>query len=272
MSVDALHPIAGKHAIQSAAFILQWPVPLERETLVGARALADQLRPWFSVVQEQKSITIEIAPTESGRQLAPLQQDDLAGVHFIQPNPALGPAGVTRALQLQRDQINIVVNDYTRWDEAWPKIENWLRILLPVILNGRPVSGVILQYNDIFEWRGNPADIVLSEIFRAESKYLNRDIFEAPNLWHLHQGVVFTRTDPVPHQLIENVNLSVSDINARRAISIFTSHHAILNTPLWELDVAKDKLAEVADDLHERNKDVIREVLTSAVCQKIGLV
>jgi uncharacterized protein (TIGR04255 family) len=272
MSIDALHPIAGSHAIQSAAFILQWPVPLDRESLELVKALTEKFKPWFPVVQEQRSVTFNIGTDQSAQEAVAPQHEDLSGVHFLQPNPALGPAGVTRSIQVQRDHLNIVVNDYTRWDKAWPEMDSWLQILLPIILNGRPVSGAILQYNDVFEWRGNPADIVLDEILRVESKYLTKNIFDANSVWHLHQGVVVTCSDPVSHQLIENVNISLGDINSRRALSIFTSHHAILDTPLWEFSPQKNELTALADVLHARNKNVIREVLTTNVCKKINLI
>lgn len=269
MSIDALHPVAGNHAIQGAAFVIQWPIPLERSHLDLVRSHAEQLKQWFPIVQETKTVSIDLNPAGG----PPRQHDEeLGGLRFVQPAPTIGPAAVTRALHVNKEQLVIAVNDYTRWDEAWSRVAQWLGILLPSLLDGRPINAAILQYNDQFEWRAAPTELIMTEVFRTESQHLTKRVFDTPGFWHVHQGFVDSRTEPLTHDLIENVNVNLAEVNARRVITIFTSHHAVMQNPIWEANAAIDQLSVLMDNLHERNKSVIKDILTEPVCQKINLI
>jgi uncharacterized protein (TIGR04255 family) len=268
MSIDALHPVAGNHAIQGAAFVFQWPIPLEQTNLDLVRTYTEQLKAWFPLVQEQKTVSIEIGEQGVRNQ----QEAGISGLKFLQPAPALGPAAIARAISVTKEQLVINVNDYTRWDEAWPRVAEWLGIILPGILIGRPINAAILQYTDQFEWRADPADMVKAEIFRDDSQYLTRRVFDTQGFWHVHQGFVDSRNEPLVHELIENVNVNMAESNTRRVITLFTSHHAVLQNPIWDAATVIDQLAVLMDDLHERNKDVMKDIFTEAVCQKINLL
>lgn len=271
MTIDALYPVSGDHAIQSVAFVLEWPTPLSKQNLQSIRALAESFKPWFPVMQEHKSVTIAFGMQGGSEQIVQPQLDELAGIHFLQPNAALGPTGMTRALQVNKDNLAVIINDYTRWDEVWQSVSDWLSRLMPFLLDGRPLTAAVLQYNDVLEWRGDPAKLVLTEVIRHDSVYLSPSIFAAKFLWHSHLGYMEDRDIPLKHRLTDNVNVSLQEINKTRAVTLFTSHHAVFDEGIWEPTTASTVLHDLMVNLHNRNKEIVRGILTAEVCTKIHL-
>lgn len=268
MTIDALYPFAGNHAIQSTAFVFSWPNPLTSAELTAIEACHEHLKDSFSTVQKAPTVNIEITDTGVNQ-----RHDDFLNITFVEPNPELGPGGITRMVRFAPDHMHFAINDYTRWDETWPRLLSWLKILLPVILQGRPLTSTVLQYNDVFEWRGDPAEMILDEIFRAKNDYLSSKIMNSNSLWHSYQGYLEEHTTPRPYRLIENVNISMTEKadDKMRAVTVLTSHHATLHDPIWAVDKALEEMTVLLDDLHEKNKAVLKAVLTDAVCEKINL-
>ncbi|WP_313818707.1 TIGR04255 family protein [Cupriavidus sp.] len=272
MPIDALFPVAGEHAIQNAAFVLEWPVqaPLSKANLEAAKAFHTELRNTFPVVQEHKAVTININADTPNVPSVPTF-DDLGAVHFLKPDPALGPAGVSRTIQVNKHNLVVVIADYSRWDIVWAEVSSWLDMLLPIILDGRPISALNLQYNDRLNWRGDPRALVLSDVIRPDSKYVAPNIFEANNLWHSHHGFIEERATPLPHRLTDNINLNLVLENHQLGLQLFTSHRGELNNAVWDVTTARDVVHTLMMDFHDRNKLVLKGLFTEAVCNKINL-
>ncbi|NSX15960.1 TIGR04255 family protein [Cupriavidus taiwanensis] len=272
MSIDALFPVAGEHAIQHAAFVIEWPAafPLSKETLQAVTALHPEIRSVFPVVQEHKAVTINIDTNTPNAAPVPTF-DELGGVHFIKPNPALGPAGVSRTIQINKHNIIVVIADYSRWDTVWGEVSAWLDMLLPFVLDGRPVSAMNLQYNDRFNWRGDPRRLDLSEVIRRDSKYVAPNIFEANNLWHSHHGFIEDRSAPIQHRLTDNINLNLTLENQQLGLQLFTSHRGELANAAWDFMSASEAVRTLMTDFHNRNKEILKNLFTEAVCNKINL-
>jgi uncharacterized protein (TIGR04255 family) len=272
MSIDALFPVAGDHAIQNVAFVIEWPAesPLSSANLQAVKALHGALKDVFPVVQEHQTVTFNI-DTANPNQPPVSSIDGIGAVHLMRPNPALGSAAIARSIQVSKSNAVIVIGDYTRWDAVWSEVSCWIEKLLPIILDGRPITAVNLQYNDRLTWRGDPATFDPTKILRNQSRFVPPNVFEVRDLWHSHHGYIETRQNPVPHRLIDNINVSLVMDNLQLALQVFTSHQGTLDTPVWNFDVANDCVSKLMNDLHDRNKSVLRELFTEEVCARINL-
>ena len=273
MSLESLHPFAGNHAIQSVAFVFEWPTPLDTATLRVIRSLEPQLRLAFPVVQEQQNVTVQIEAGKVAKakyHQSKQQPTQLAGVQFLNPGHAVGQ--FSRMIQVQRQNCVIVVNDYSRWDTVWPRVQAWLDAVLSVALSGRPLTAVMLQYNDVFLWKDAPELLDPSEIFVKDSPYLAPNILGLKTAWHSHHGFIEQMDGPWPAQVLDNINISVGDINGQRQVGALLSHKSTFSTPIWSFQKAKIAIDEVIPQLHDRNKSRLKLLLSDAVRQKVGLL
>lgn len=269
MSIEALYPFAGDNAIQNVAFALEWPEELTNSDLLAVRATYDQDQEFkraYPQVQQPPLLMINVTDPQA----APKTGSEFGAVNFLRPHPSMLGAA-SRAINVTRASCVAIVSDYSRWDQVWTETRRWLLKIASAITRTRPISLVGLQYTDVFQWRADPATLHLNEVLLEGSDLLVRNVFKTKNLWHSHHGYFEDREEPMPHQLLENVNVSVTDNNGRRSIQIVTVHRAGLRAPIWNADELAGTLDRIMNDLHQRNKAVMGNVLTPEVQQKIKL-
>lgn len=271
MSIDNhLFPFAGNNAIQNVVFALEWADQLQTSELHAIRALHDDpkntaFRKALPQVQEARMVTINVGGDLSGQ---PVKSNaaELGGVNFSRPSQ-LG--AVSRALNVSRGNCLGVVTEYTRWAQIWPEVRDWLLLITPIIQSKRAVTTIGLQYTDVFQWKADPASLVVSEVLSTDSKYLAKNIFQAKSIWHSHHGYVEKCTTPVPSDLLENVNVNMLENNGQKSIQIVTSHRATLATPVW--GDMRSLLEDFMTDLHVKNKAIMKNLLTPPVQSLIKL-
>lgn len=138
--------------------------------LRAVRTLEPQFRSAFPVVQEQQSLTVQIDTRKAKYHKPKPQPAQLGGVQFL--NPAQSAGQFSRMIQVQRENCVVVVNEYSRWDTVWPRVQGWVQTILNLVLSGRPLSSVMLQYNDVFTWREEPSLLNPAEVFLNDSPFL----------------------------------------------------------------------------------------------------
>ncbi|HZZ05900.1 TIGR04255 family protein [Paraburkholderia sp.] len=278
MTIEALHPFAGDHAVQSVAFVLEWATPLDTATLKAVRQLAPRFQSSFPVVQEQQQITVNVeAPKKTSKfhkpkppvaPVAPAAQ--LGGIQFIHTGSQV-PGSFTRMIQVQRGSCLVALNEYSRWDTVWPRVQGWLEIVLPLVLSGRALTTLTLQYQDLFYWRDDPSHLDLREVFQAESPYLPPNCYGQRSAWHSHHGYIEEMGGEWPGHLLNNVNVNVGDLNNQRQIATMLTHKVTFGTPVWSQERAVAALGAVMPMLHRTNKQTLQSVFSDAVRGKIGL-
>ena len=282
MSLEALHPVAGNHAIQTAAFVAEWGAPLDHQVLRAVRGLAEKLRASFPIVQEQQIATVQIdlrkphrGPVKGTGKKAPgltggTATPELGGVLFASTaTHASGQVG--RTLQVNRDNCVVVINDYSRWDDVWPKVKAWYDIVLPTVLHGRPLKAFTLQFHDVFNWRDEPTKLDLREVFASDCPYLPPNCYGLKSQWHSHHGFMEEVTEPAQATILDNINVNVQDVaGAQRQISALLTHRIGYANMLWGA-AAIPAIEAAAPFLHTRNKNRLNALLSDAVKQMIGL-
>lgn len=270
MSLDHLHPFAGQHAIQSAVFALDFASELDVSEVEALRAAASELASDFPVVSDQQLRTISLQ-VGSGEASAPSKNVEVGG--FIMERPALVPGEPQgRLIIVKRNGIIVVINNYTRWDKFKADIDRYLSILLPPVDGQKAVSGVGLQFNDIFLWKADPVDLKLDEVFVVNNPYIPPNVFSSPLLWHSHHGYLMSSKEPVEHQQLDNINVSRVAANEEHQLQILTSHRVTLEKPLYKSwSDNKSILLTIQENLHNKNKFILSALLTPAAQQKINL-
>jgi uncharacterized protein (TIGR04255 family) len=256
----SLYPFAGAHAVQSAAFALEWPVEIG-EAEMGAIAVAyEKLKVSLPVMTPTQVLTFQMLGGQAGT-----SGSAAGGFLFSRP----GPTGHARVLEVQKNRLVGQINDYTRWQPVWNEVRSWFAAVAPC-LGKRLITHVGLQYNDVFHWRGALDTLDLKKVFREDSQLLPSNIFGLKGLWHSHHGYFLDQATPIAHRLLENVNINVVEELGQRSFVISTVHKAeIPNIESWEvLAVFIDQLMK---DLHQRNKMNLAKLLSEDAANMISL-
>lgn len=257
----SLYPYAGAHAVQSAAFVLEWPIDLTEAELSVVMGVHEKLRTALPISAPIQTVTFQFVANQAGSTVGAA-----SGYVFSR----LGPAGPTRVLEVHRNRMVGQVNDYTRWDPVWKEVGSWFSAVGP-ILGKRQITHVGLQYNDVFHWRGAPESLDLKQVFKEDSSLLPGNIFKLQGLWHSHHGYFLEQSTPVSHRLLENVNVSMLEELGQRSIVISTVHKAEV-AGMWGWEKMSEHVDALMANLHSRNKAVLRELLSDDAARSIGLL
>lgn len=270
MSLDNLHPFTGQHAIQSAVFALSFSSELDIGEVGSLQAASAALKGDFPVLAEQQRTTIsmQVGP---GAKSSPDASSEVGG--FILERPALVPnEPKLRLIIVNRTDIVVVVNDYTRWDKFTSDIDRYLSVLLAPIDSHKAISSIGLQFNDVFLWKADPVELNLDEVFVNGSPYLPSNVFSSTMLWHSHHGYLINEAAPVKHQQLDNINVSRVEVQGEHQLQILTSHRATFENPLYKGWSDKNLiLFNIRENLHKTNKKLLAALLTPAAQQKINL-
>lgn len=277
MSLDSLYPFAGDHAIQSAVFALEWPaeslaVPQDPSTsLVAYRdTVRSALAHDFQHVEDLMVFSMSMGPMAAGAgQLISQPTPQTAGFTLSRRSSIHGwPA---RTITVSPEHILIQINDYSRWENIRSDLRRYLLALLPLIKGYRPVAAIGLQIVDLFNWKNNPEQLQLAEVFRENSKYLPSNVMELTGLWHSHHGFLTSQSEPYLFDQLDNINVSRISTDGVDAIQIVGSHRAKFPVPRF-IGVEDDidcQVIKMQDHLHEVNKDILREILADGVLGKL---
>jgi uncharacterized protein (TIGR04255 family) len=256
----SLYPFAGAHAVQSAAFAIEWSDELSDVEVSSLLGLHEQLKPSLPLSAPLQSIQLQMSGNAQ-----PVRVQTTAGCVFNRP----GNNGPARTLEVARNRMVGQINDYTRWQPVWDEVNGWFSVVGPTI-GKRKISSIGLQYNDVFHWRGVPQDMDLTTLFLNGSKLLPANVFEIKGQWHSHHGYFMDRPLPIQHRLLENINVNVLEELGERSFVITTVHKAEVSQ-IWGWEGLKDAIAPLMVDLHNRNKEVLSQLLSEHAKKMINL-
>lgn len=256
----SLYPFAGAHAVQSAAFALEWPVELSDDDIRRMRGMHHELKGALPQLSELQTFKILM-----GGQPGAGTTSAVPGGFVLSRQGAAGPAKV---LEIQRNRMVAQVNDYTRWAPVWNEVKSWFDIFAPV-LGQRQIAIVGLQYNDVFHWRADPSSLDLRQVFKVGSPLLPSNVFDLPGLWHSHHGYFLDLDDPIRYKLLENVNVNIIEELGQRSIVISSVHKAHVN--VWGWEKLAQNVDSLMDALHARNKKNLEALLSEEAAAKISL-
>lgn len=262
--IQGLFPCAGEHAILTAAVKLEWNEPLQAPQFEALRSAASQLRDDFPDWEDQHRVTINMTP---GRMSAP--QQSLGG--FVLTRTAPSAQQPARTVMIDQESLQVVVGDYSEWKKVRADVVRYLGVLLPHVARG--IQGLGLQYQDVFDWRDDPAKLPVKRIFMAGSKFLVGNALDLDGLWHSHHGYFEDFDAPKKCRELNNINVSRVVRSGTQSIQAITSHLAIFESPLWvQGDVGEGSpVFEILERMHIKNKSILAELFSSEVQDMINL-
>ena len=259
-----------KHAIVEAVFGVTFAQQMGPKEFNALDSGQDQFRNRLPGKSRPQGVQIVIGPTP---QLNSPQAIPVSGIMFDE----YGRDGKLM-WRLRAEENGLFINclDYTNWAEVWPKVFTLFQQATEVAEFGDvPIQGVVLQYVNIFHWRGENNDYDLEQLLTRDSKFVTDAIFGKGPLWHLHQGWFRQYSEPYG-QVLERLHLDGTFDAAASLPTVRIDSYASLS----ELEFKA--LSEVVggsinstnhpfDGLHLNIKEVLMGVLHANMSKRIGL-
>jgi len=266
-------PIAGRHAIKTVTFALEWQQPLQDDLLLLLKALHSKVRDRLPRVLQRQEVGFQIvvSPAPAVPEIPP--EPRLASLRF----EALQPNGEPEwSLTIERHFLAVNCHVYSRWNEIWLRARDLLLPFVPVLARECGISVIGLQYIDQFRVAGPSEQFRATDLFRDKSPFLPSHVFKLDDLWHSHHGYFQKRTEPTAHHQLNHINVDVVDANDGRLVEITTVHRALLDQPATSGVMLLDdenggELHHHMVALHQVNKKHLRLLLIDAMCDQINL-
>ncbi|MEQ8816548.1 MAG: hypothetical protein RLO51_26165 [Thalassobaculum sp.] len=160
---------------------------------------------------------------------------------------------------------------YTRWSSVWPKMRDLLLRSSETVMDGScEVSSVMVQYTDLFTWKGEgaPEHAALLQKIGMPELQRNRGLSEN---WHNHQGWFCDDSNELVERRLERVHIDSITLEGSPAVKIDNMLRFDLATPAPNHATVWEVLDEVVPRCREMNKAVMRSLLAPAMVDQIGL-
>jgi uncharacterized protein (TIGR04255 family) len=164
---------------------------------------------------------------------------------------------------------------YSRWADIWVQARSLLQRGAEVIAaEVNPVTGLTLQYIDVFVWEGDVADYDLGELLRRDSEFIPPSIWGKGTFWHLHQG--WFRYEGLPQggsRLLERMHLDAVTQGEAPVVKFDNTLRLDLREGIASAELFGDDalVSRIFEQLHYANKVALRAYLNDAIIEGIGL-
>ncbi|MBC7758270.1 MAG: TIGR04255 family protein [Phormidesmis sp. FL-bin-119] len=258
-----IYPHAGNNSIQNVSIVFDWNAELNSKEI---KAIQEELHPHleakFPIYQLHQLIQINV-----GGAFSTPNNSEIGGFVYAESNTN----GISnKSLNFTRQSLVVSVNEYSSWKDFLAIVELPLQHILPLIFKSRGIIGIGLQYSDLFNWRDAREEFSAASLFSPDTKFLPKNAIEHNNLWHSHHGFLSIQDSPVQFDLIENVNVNVINNNGL-SVQIITSHKATLMDAIWSNNREESTITTILNNMHDSNKGIFKNLLTSEVQESIGL-
>lgn len=260
-------PKSGEHAIVEVVFgvLLSRPlVKAEVDAVIGSHSV---WRDWMPKIDLQEGMVFRLGP--NGPEV---QKGELQAVVFERMRPDGSPEW---RLRVEGQSIFVNCLAYTRWEEIWGRTSGLLDTVLKLIANDDvTITGILMQYIDIFEWVAAPEAYNPRELLAVGDMIPSRVLSSGP-WWHLHQGWFKFDEPTLPKsRLLEKLHIdSVVDDAGRPTVKLdsYLSYDLPAALPVAG-GISKDgELFSWFQAIHNLDKALMRYVLTPQAQEIIHL-
>jgi len=251
-------PINKKNAIELMAFVIAFEQPFSPVTCENFLGLQDTFSEEFP--NFNRTMNVEIKVTDE----KPVEQSEhLNGIVMQKTRENGQPEWQLRA---QGNSIIATCFHYDRWKTESGKAINHLLKMVSSVEQDNPVALVALQTVDRF--MDSVEAYHISGVLNSESRFLTKQALESGSLWHVHQG--WFEQYGQDQKCLNVLNLSTTD--SPDGISTIIDHNTqmIFNSGK-SVTHLENELADVFEVLHNKNKEIVRELLSDGQKEKIGL-
>jgi len=172
-------------------------------------------------------------------------------------------------VNLANNFLTIGCSAYTRWDDVWAKVKEYIEFFMPA-LEGNNIQEIGIEYIDEFgisdtskNWK--------KELFREGNDFIPNHIWAKDDFWHIHQGYFLNHE----HKILNNINMNYFLDEQMRYKVIIQTHHKTTCSDLITitnntLDVM-NLIEPIIEQNHLLNKKVMCNLLSSEICKTIQL-
>lgn len=176
-----------------------------------------------------------------------------------------------------RDRIIYSSTRYPGWSEFWSRYRALLGRVIDEYCEMISVGYVKLEYWDRFNFDGDPAKFNYKGLFNPSSQFIPSFVQQASDLLHAHVG--FFAEAPAGHKRLINVNADGVDLNQqiesgeivpRRSVGLYSFAQDQLQGDRAHA-ITPDEINSSFDQLHTILKDVIGDIITQQLADRISL-
>jgi uncharacterized protein (TIGR04255 family) len=267
-------PLHDRHAIQEVVFVLMFGrefAPAEVEAVVKAH---DRWREELPKVTRFTAQRIEIQDA-GPPQIRPAEEAGVIGVAF---DAVKRDGSLDWRLRLQQNWIGVNCLSYTRWNQVWPTARGFLDQVGGILINPKlPVVGAALQYIDLFVWEGDIEQYRADELFRADSGFVPRSIWDKGPLWHLYQGWFQKEDLPAAGRRLEKVHIDAVEREGtyQTKVDITLRHDLADELPSYRSVFGADGEQACIDAsftaMHTQCSRLLKAYITDEMAERISL-
>lgn len=256
-------PVRGNHAIDAAAWGIEWFTPFSHELLLEIQK-AHHTSTWLAenLPNLQWIQGVEVTFAEQGA-TASVGPD---GIVLSDQRPNRAP---TWQVSLQGNTLSVSCQNYDRWLPSSARALQLLEPLISIIEASGNLAQVIgLQYQDAWVLNGKDQVAAVRSLIRADNDFLPPVNRSREGPWHVHQGWFETPVDE--RKVLTTLNIDILQMsNDSRRLNLLGSHRTFLQE---STRVSSLNLRKHFDDMHALNKGLLHKMLTEDAAQRIGLV
>ena len=271
-------PAKQVHSIEDFFLGIRFPRPLAQRTytdvIVRAREMASTAN--LPGENQEAGLMLDVDPVRGAMRA---RQMPGAGAILFQRFDAAGL--VEEELRIERNLVGYRTGKYQRWQSITQTLEDLVLPIASAYLTEIPqIESATIQYVDRFLASPNERDIDWGELFRPDTSWVVGAMRHTTTAWHSHCGC-FEATGDSGRRLV-NVNVDVREPTYRPgaapiwslAILTLCSHHfsrpGVPTEPV-AVDAFPSEMRARFDELHDRAKDILREVLADPYVEAIGM-
>lgn len=172
-------------------------------------------------------------------------------------------------VNLANNFLTIGCSDYTRWDEVWSMVKEYMNFLMPA-LEGNSIHEIGIEYLDEFRITDISEDWK-KELFRENNDFIPNHIWSKDDFWHIHQGYFLNNG----HKILNNININYFiDEKMNNKVVIQTNHKTTCSNLIpvsSDLSGVMSLIEPIVEENHLLNKKVVYNLLSSEICKKMEL-
>lgn len=273
------NPIRNTNAIDQVAFVIKLQKDLDDATFNKLLGLKNELEgdfPAFDIINVMQMVLDDKAPR--------LPVSKQGGVTLVKKSD-VDEARAAWSIRVEGNNIVVTCSEFSTWANVWAKAESYLITAVNKFdLSENPIVELVFQCIDKFIETGNLSECRVDNIFSKTSDYLTKNTFNLnPLAWHLHQGWFSSHFNETIKAL-NNLNLSahlsgqsndVHETIINHIVNIRKEDGALI-TSFSDLcgsgTGGASYLSEAMLLGHQLNKEVLENLLSESMANKIGLV
>lgn len=267
----AFEPINRIHSLVEMVLVLEFPGPIPAATLQRARSLKNDLSTYLPRVEDVHAfqVVVENGVTRGGNLLD--------GGFQMSSYKTDGSVGAMA--RISENVISVHWLQYERWAGAKKFVQRVLDLILSR-LRGGPLlpSSIGLKFIDQFVCEDEKA-YDASLLFSADGEFIPKFVYSSGTRWHSHTGSFGVSAEG--RDLLMQLNIdSAMQTNGATSRALVNVDHTLSLRPV-EPDALLPYMGysgtglewtALLDELHERNKSLLKSILHESIQRRIGLV